>query len=149
MIRLTLIFFLFSLPSFSQVSMLSGQDTARRPIITAVPFLMISPDSRGSAMGETGVATDADVNSIHWNNAKLAFIDKKYGFGLSYVPWLGKFVEDMSISYLTGFYKIDQVQTVGLSMKYFDLGEIQLTDNQGMSMGVENPKELSLSLIHI
>ena len=101
MIRLTLIFFLFSLPSFSQVSMLSGQDTARRPIVTAVPFLMISPDSRGSAMGETGVATDADVNSIHWNNAKLAFIDKKYGFGLSYVPWLGKIVDDMSISYLS------------------------------------------------
>ena len=83
--------------------MLSGQDTARRPIVTAVPFLMISPDSRGSAMGETGVATDADVNSIHWNNAKLAFIDKKYGFGLSYVPWLGKIVDDMSISYLTVF----------------------------------------------
>ena len=148
MIRLTLIFLLFSLPSFSQVSMLSGQDTARRPIVTAVPFLMISPDSRGSAMGETGVATDADVNSIHWNNAKLAFIDKKYGFGLSYVPWLGKIVDDMSISYLTGFYKIDQVQTVGLSMKYFDLGEIQLTDNQGMSMGVENPKELSTAFTY-
>ena len=44
--------------------MLSGQDTARRPIVTAVPFLMISPDSRGSAMGETGVATDADVTDL-------------------------------------------------------------------------------------
>ena len=75
---------------FSQVGILSGQDTSRRPIITAVPFLLISPDSRGSAMGETGVATSPDANSIHWNNAKLSFIDKKYGFGLSYVPWLQK-----------------------------------------------------------
>ena len=128
---------------FSQVGILSGQDTSRRPIITAVPFLLISPDSRGSAMGETGVATSPDANSIHWNNAKLSFIDKKYGFGLSYVPWLGKIVDDMSISYLSGFYKIDEVQAVGLTMKYFDLGEIQLTDNQGLSLGIENPKELS------
>jgi len=148
MIRyLTFLIFL-SMPVFSQSTILGGQDSSRRPIITAVPFLLISPDSRGSAMGETGVATSPDVNSVHWNNAKLAFIDKKYGFGMSYVPWLGKIVDDMSVSYLSGFYKLDQVQTVGLSMKYFDLGEIQLTDNQGLSLGVENPKELSTAFTY-
>tara|TARA_X000000950_G_scaffold227025_1_gene273986 strand:- start:255 stop:1460 length:1206 start_codon:yes stop_codon:yes gene_type:complete len=149
MMRIRLLFlFLLSFDLFSQAPILSGQDTSRRPIITAVPFLLISPDSRGSAMGETGVATSPDVNSVHWNNAKLAFIDKKYGFGMSYVPWLGKIVDDMSVSYLTGFYKLDNVQTIGLSMKYFDLGEIQLTDNQGMSLGVENPKELSTAFTY-
>lgn len=149
MIRIVFIFLLFiSFDLFSQASILSGQDTSRRPIITAVPFLLISPDSRGSAMGETGVATSPDVNSVHWNNAKLAFIDEKYGFGMSYVPWLGKIVDDMSVSYLTGFYKLDNVQTIGLSMKYFDLGEIQLTDNQGFSLGIENPKELSTAFTY-
>ena len=149
MIRLLFIFLFFlSSDLFPQASILSGQDTSRRPIITAVPFLLISPDSRGSAMGETGVATSPDVNSVHWNNAKLAFIDKKYGFGMSYVPWLGKIVDDMSVSYLTGFYKLDNVQTIGLSMKYFDLGEIQLTDNQGFSLGIENPKELSTAFTY-
>ena len=139
---------LISFDLFPQESILSGQDTSRRPIITAVPFLLISPDSRGSAMGETGVATSPDVNSVHWNNAKLAFIDKKYGFGMSYVPWLGKIVDDMSVSYLTGFYKLDNGQTIGLSMKYVDLGEIQLTDNQGLSLGIENPKELSTAFTY-
>jgi len=149
MIRVVIIFSLIlSFDLFPQASILSGQDTSRRPIITAVPFLLISPDSRGSAMGETGVATSPDVNSVHWNNAKLAFIDKKYGFGMSYVPWLGKIVDDMSVSYLTGFYKLDNVQTIGLSMKYFDLGEIQLTDNQGFSLGIENPKELSTAFTY-
>ena len=149
MIRVVFIFSLIlSFDLFPQASILSGHDTSRRPIITAVPFLLISPDSRGSAMGETGVATSPDVNSVHWNNAKLAFIDKKYGFGMSYVPWLGKIVDDMSVSYLTGFYKLDNVQTIGLSMKYFDLGEIQLTDNQGFSLGIENPKELSTAFTY-
>ena len=73
--KIFLILFIFCFnDSYSQVSILRGQDTTRRPIITAVPFLLISPDSRGSAMGETGVATSPDANSVHWNNAKLAFV---------------------------------------------------------------------------
>ena len=144
---LILILFIASQNLFSQTTFIR-QDSSRRPIITAVPFLLISPDSRGSAMGETGVATSPDANSVHWNNAKLAFIEKKYGFSLSYVPWLGKIVDDMAISYLSGFYKIDKIQAISLDMKYFDLGEIQLTDNQGMSLGIENPKELSTAFTY-
>jgi len=143
-------FSLKSIPVFSQSSssILSGQDTSRRPIITAVPFLLISPDSRSAAMGETGVATSPDINSVHWNNAKLSFLEKDYGFSVSYVPWLGNIVDDMSISYLSGFYKLDDIQSFGLNLKYFDLGEIQLTDNQGLSLGIENPKELSTSITY-
>ena len=152
-INLLFVFTFFSVKSisvFSQgsSSILSGQDTSRRPIITAVPFLLISPDSRSAAMGETGVATSPDINSVHWNNAKLSFLEKDYGFSVSYVPWLGNIVDDMSISYLSGYYKLDNIQSFGLNLKYFDLGEIQLTDNQGLSLGIENPKELSSSITY-
>ncbi|MDQ3112070.1 MAG: hypothetical protein M3R17_19470, partial [Bacteroidota bacterium] len=54
------------------------------PITTAVSFLMIAPDSRAGAMGETGVASSPDVYSMHWNIARLAFADKKFGVGLAY-----------------------------------------------------------------
>lgn len=47
-------------------------------ITTAVPFLMISPDARAGGMGDAGVASSADVNSIHWNPAKLVFADKRW-----------------------------------------------------------------------
>ena len=152
-INLLFVFTFFSVKSisvFSQgsSSILSGQDTSRRPIITAVPFLLISPDSRSAAMGETGVATSPDINSVHWNNAKLSFLERDYGFSVSYVPWLGNIVDDMSISYLSGYYKLDNIQSFGLNLKYFDLGEIQLTDNQGLSLGIENPKELSSSITY-
>src|ERR1035437_8926931 len=46
-------------------------------ITTAVPFLMIAPDARAGGMGDAGVATSADANSIHWNASKLAFVDKQ------------------------------------------------------------------------
>ena len=42
-------------------------------ITTAVPFLLISPDSKSGAMGDVGVATTPDASSMHWNPAKLAF----------------------------------------------------------------------------
>lgn len=48
-------------------------------ITTAVPFLQIAPDSRAGGMGDYGVATSPDANSIHWNPAKLAFIEKMAG----------------------------------------------------------------------
>jgi len=129
---------------------LAGQDTTRRVITTAVPFVSFAPDSRASGMGDVGVATSPDANSVHWNNAKLAFIDQEVGFAFSYSPWLGNIVDDMFLTYLSGFYQIDEVQTVGMSLRYFDLGEIFLTrasgdpNNPVENLGVENPRELAI-----
>jgi hypothetical protein len=119
---------------------LLGQDNA---ITTAVPFLAITPDARSAAMGDAGVATSADPNSSYWNAAKLVFIDKKYGGSLSYTPWLGKIVNDMSISYLSGFYKLDNQQAVSFAIKYFDLGDISFKDGWNNSLGDFNPREFA------
>ncbi|CAN5571328.1 type IX secretion system outer membrane channel protein PorV [soil metagenome] len=129
---------------------LLGQDSTNRVITTAVPFLTISPDARAAGMGDTGVATSADVNSAHWNSAKLAFIDKGYGVSASYTPWLGKIINDMYVFYLSGFYKINRVQTVAASMKYFNLGEVQF--NQGPDpadlLGRYNPREFAFDVTY-
>lgn len=130
--------------TIAQSGILNGQDTSRRVITTAVPFLGFAPDSRASGMGDAGVATSADANSVHWNNGKLAFIDSDYGFSLSYSPWLGKIVDDMSLSYVSGYYKLDRLQTLAVSLRYFDLGEIHLTGEQGQELGLENPREMAV-----
>ena len=116
---------------------------AQNAITTSVPFLAITPDARHAALGDAGVATSADANSSYWNAGKLAFIDKKYGGALSYTPWLGKIVNDMSISYLTGFYKITREQTVSASIKYFDLGDISFKDANNGSLGDFSPREFA------
>lgn len=114
---------------------------AQKAITTAVPFLLISPDSRHAALGDAGVATTPDANAAYWNAGKLAFIDKKYGGSLSYTPWLGKIVNDMWISSLSGFYKITREQAVAVSLKYFDLGEISFRNEANQPLGDFNPKE--------
>lgn len=123
---------------------ITGQDDRRNPITVAVPFVSFAPDSRGSAMGDAGVASSPDVFSAHWNSAKLAFIENDLGLSFSYSPWLGKIVNDMSLNYLTFYKKIDRLQTFGASFRYFDLGEIQLTDSEGFPLGIENPQELAV-----
>lgn len=131
--------------AFSQnTGIIVGQDTTQRVITTAVPFLSITPDSRSGGMGDVGVAISPDANSVHWNPSKLAFIDSKMGFSLSYSPWLAKIINDMSLSYLSGYYKLSREQTIAVSLRYFDLGEIFFTDAGNNPQGEFNPKEFAI-----
>ena len=113
-------------------------------ISTSVPFLLIAPDSRAGAMGDVGVATSPDHNSIHWNASKFAFIKDDRGVSLSYTPWLQALVPEISLSYLSGFKRLNSRSTVAGSMRYFSLGEIQFTDAQGEFISNFNPNEFTL-----
>ena len=115
-------------------------------IVTAVPFLLITPDARSGAMGDAGVAVAGDVNSASINASKLAFIDKPYGFSVSYSPWLKSLVPDINLAYLSGFYKLDDRNTIGASLRYFSLGTIQLTDLNQQDLGIANPNELAFDV---
>ena len=134
-----------ALAQVSTSPQLTGADTTVSVITTAVPFLGISPDARHAGLGDAGAATSPDANAAYWNAAKLVFIDKAYGGTISYTPWLGKIINDMSITYLSGFYKINREQAVAISMKYFDLGDITFTTgpNPGDVTAVFNPREFS------
>jgi len=119
-------------------------DGRQNTITTAVPFLMITPDSRSGAMGDAGVATPNDMNAIHWNAAKLAFQEKDGAISISYTPWLKALVPDVSVSYLSVFKRINNKSTFGGSLRYFALGEIQFTDINANNIGNYNPNELAV-----
>ena len=120
----------------------------QRAITTAVPFLAITPDARHAGLGDGGVATSPDPSAAYWNAAKLCFIDKKYGGSFSYTPWLGKIINDMWISSLSGFYKLRQEEAIGVSFKYFDLGEINFRDAGNQNLGTFNPKEAAFDVTY-
>lgn len=114
------------------------------PITTAVPFLNISPDARGGAMGDAGVASEPDAYSMHYNPAKYAYIKKDLGVGISYSPWLKGLINDINLMYLSGYKRIDKNSVVAMSLRYFNLGNIQFTDNNGWNVGEYKPNEFAL-----
>jgi len=117
-------------------------------ITTAVPFLIISPDARAGGMGDAGVASSADVNSIHWNPSKLAFVENKLGVSISYTPWLRKLVPDINLAYVSFYNKLKGDQTIGASLRYFSLGDITFTDNVGTEIGQFNPSEFAIDIAY-
>ncbi len=143
-----LVLLVASSAGFAQNQDTRADDVQLNFITTAVPFLMISPDARAGAMGDVGAATDADGSSIHWNPAKMAFIDNKMGFTLSYTPWLRALVPDINLAYISGYGQIGKKgqQTLSGSLRFFSLGSIQFTDNNGSSIGNFNPSEFSLDV---
>ena len=115
-------------------------------ITTAVPFITISPDARAGSMGEVGAATIPDIHSLHWNPAKLAFLQDQSGLAMSYTPWLSQLVPDISLAYLTGYSKINENSAWSAALRYFSLGNIQFTDETGEIYGTYDPNEYAFDL---
>jgi Type IX secretion system protein PorV len=139
---LSFIIFKFSFSQGQGTSINGGSNSTRVPI-PAVPFLSIAPDARAAGMGDVGAATTPDANSTFWNPSKLAFVEQPNGVSLSYTPWLRNLVNDMSLSYLSGFYKIDKNSTLSATINYFDMGLIEFTNNVGVTTGQYFSKEFS------
>ena len=142
---LTIFVSLLSLVAAGQ-SLTTGQEVRYNPISTAVPFLTITPDSRHGAMGDVGAATSPDANSQYMNPSKFAFAQDKWGFSLSYTPWLRQLVSDVNLAYLSGFYQLDPTQAFGASLRYFSMGQITLTGADQLPMGSVSPSEFAFDV---
>ncbi len=110
-------------------------------ITTATPFLLIVPDARAGGMGDMGVATSADAWSLFHNPAKIAFSNRQIKTGITYSPWLRNLTDDIFIGSGSYINRFSENAAWGADFKYFNLGQIDLTDNQGNSKGSINPSE--------
>lgn len=142
-------FCLFSIPAFAQPngggSGVTDNDLQLNTITTALPFMAITPDSRAGGMGDAGTALSATSTSVYWNTSMLSFAEDKSELSLSYTPWLRQLTNDISLSYLSAYYKINKIHTIGGSLRYFSLGEITFTDVSGNVLREDKPSEFELT----
>lgn len=124
------------------------KDNEFNPVNTGVTTLGITPDARGSAMGNLGAATDPDINSQFWNPSKYAFAYSSGGLGISYTPWLRKLVNDIFLADLSGYMKLGSGdnQALSASFRYFSLGEVTTHDDIGTAIQTINPYELAFDV---
>ncbi len=135
------------IPAFLLVVAFASNDAfAQINVVTSgVPFLRISPDARAGGMGEVGIATLPDANSGFWNLAKTPFNTDKGGLGITYTPWLKKLgLNDVYLASMSGFYKLDDMQAISGSLRYFSLGNIQFTNDRGEDVQLYRPREFSV-----
>ncbi len=121
-----------------------AQKETYNPIPSSVQMLNIGPEARGTSMGDVGVATSPDINSQHWNPAKYVMMDSKAGASLSITPWLRNIISDINLFYLAGYYKINQRNAVSASLRYFSLGDLIFTDEDGTEEGTYKPREFAI-----
>ena len=127
----------------TEVSLAQDKQNMFNPVNTAVTSLAIAPDARAGAMGDMGVATEADIYSQYWNPAKYPFNIARAGVGISYTPWLRKLVNDINLANLTGFYRIGDYSAVHASLRYFSLGEVYFADETYADMTIK-PYEMAI-----
>ena len=115
-------------------------------VTTPVPFLRVSPDARAGGMGDVGIATSADANSIFWNMGKTIFAESNSAVSVNYNPWLRDIAPNIYMGVISGYKKLDDGQAIAASVRYFSLGDVQFTDFNGNLLQTYRPREFSIDL---
>ncbi len=99
---------------------------------SAVPFLLIAPNSRASGIGESGAGIADDASAIFWNPAGLAF-QTGQEISVTHANWLPQFaMADLFYEYLGYKGYFDAIGgTIGANIIYLNLGEFIKTSSAG------------------
>ncbi|MFM1893214.1 MAG: hypothetical protein RIQ90_380 [Bacteroidota bacterium] len=127
------------------LSQAESNDLQLNTITTALPFMAITPDSRAGGMGEAGTALSPSSTSVYWNTAGLSFAEKNSELSLSYTPWLRQLTNDMHLSYLSGYLRVNKKHAIGGALRFFSLGEITFTDASGNVLRNDKPSEFEVT----
>lgn len=148
--RITLGLFL-AFASYATAQEATVIETDINPVLTGAPFLRISPDARAGGLGDQGVATSPDAFSQYWNPAKYVFSKDYSAVALSYTPYMSSLTNDvflLNASFFT-FIGSEERSTIGASIYYFNIGEIQLNSLNAVTGeiqqdGIAKPNEFSI-----
>lgn len=139
-------FLFFTFTTQSQIL----QNSDANPIFTQVPFLNFYPDARGVGLGNSGVATSPDANSLFWNPAKLAFIEQSEYGDLGFTGSFNPDYIDMEkrLNSYASAYKIFGRQTIAASYKFHKSGKFTLLDDDGYAIRHIEPMDYSIDLAY-
>jgi len=136
-IALTLLMLLFTFSLRAQIKLQS----------TAVPFMLISPDARSGGMGNLSLAMSPDANDLFGNTAKLSLLKNNSGFLINYTPWLKDLgLNDVYLASMGYYKKLNDYSSFNSSLRFFSLGNITFSDENGTELPSTRPSEFSYDL---
>jgi len=113
----------------------------------AVPFLLLAPDSRFGAIGESGTGLADNSSAIFWNPAGIAFLTGTE-LSITHSSWLPQFKLDLFYDYLTyrGYFE-DLDGSVTASITYMNFGEfIRTGEHDPTPLGTFRAFDAALTL---
>lgn len=113
---------------------------------TVAPFLNIVTDARSAGMGDVGVASSADGNSLFHNASKLVFSKSEKILVANYTPWLRTLTDDIFITNVSYQSRINERSGFAAGIKYFNFGDVEVTQGAGdiQTPTTINPYELAV-----
>jgi hypothetical protein len=123
-----LLMILILLGVFQKVSFAQGGESA-------VPFLLLAPDSRAGGLGESGTGLADNSAAIFWNPAGIAFLTGNE-VSITHSNWLPQFNLDLFYDYLTYRQYVESLDgSITASVTYMNFGEFVRT-------GPDSPDQL-------
>jgi len=108
-----------------------------------VPFLMIYPGAKATAMGGAFSAIADDATASYYNPAALANFEN-IEFTLIHTPWLRGLAPDMYYEF-TGFVYPLKVGTIGGHVIFSYYGEVEAYESPDQSLGSWSPYDLAIT----
>lgn len=116
----------------------------QQPINIGASFLLVNPDARSTGLGNAVTGIAPDVNALSGNAAKLPFAGD-WGVSASYSPWMRDLNDhETNMTYVSAFKTWSGKESAGLSVRYFNYGEVTFRDDNGMELQLYTPKEFSI-----
>lgn len=117
-------------------------------ITTAVPFVLNPGDAMQFGLAEVGVVSSSFYHETAFtSNPALLANGRKYAAVRSnYTPWLRALAPDINLTTSSLAWGITERHSIGVYQKFFSLGNIQFTDNNGNFIRDFNPWEMQTQL---
>jgi hypothetical protein len=114
---------------------------------SAVPFLLLAPDSRAGGMGESGAGLADNSAAIFWNPAGIAF-QTGTEVSITHSNWLPQFNLDLFYDYLTYKQYFEELSgSITGSITYMNFGEFVRTgENDPTPIGTFRSFDAALTL---
>ncbi len=114
---------------------------------TAVPFLLLAPDSRAGGIGESGVGLADNAAAIFWNPAGIAFLTGSE-ISLTHSNWLANLnIPDLFYEYFAYRQYIESIGgSLTASITFMNFGEFIRTNSSGQETGKFNSFDGALTV---
>ncbi len=114
---------------------------------TAVPFLLLAPDSRSGGLGESGTGLADNSSAIYWNPAGIGFLTGQE-VSITHSNWLPQFNLDLFYDYLTYRQYVESLNgSITASITYMNFGEFVRTGpDDPTPLGTFNAFDAALTL---